>query len=238
MRLQAFGLTVHYGRRCALRDVSVTLGGGEAVALVGLNGAGKSTLLQTLAGLQPAHGVVSVQPAHCHHRPRGAPVAYVAQRSTARWDLPMTVLDVVLVGRHQFRRRGHRYAGSDIAAALTALDRLGVADLRSRPVGELSGGQAQRVLLARALAQEPDVLLLDEPLAGLDHTACEALVGAVLELSSAGLAVMCALHELHVARAAFPRTVALAQGHVVGDGPSGEVLAPHGLERLLELAPA
>lgn len=237
-RLDASGVTVHYGRSCALRDVDVSLSAGEAVALVGLNGAGKSTLLRTLAGLQPAAGVVQVHAAHCHHRPRGAPVAYVAQRSTARWDLPMTALDVVLAGRHLFRRRFRGYCAADVAAAVAALDRLGVADLRRRPVGELSGGQAQRVLLARALAQEPDVLLLDEPLAGLDATACAALVDTVHELRASGLAVLCALHELHVARAAFPRTVALARGRKVGDGPSGDVLGAGGLERLLDLVPA
>ena len=237
-RLEARGLTVHYGRRCAVSAVDLTLVAGEAVALVGLNGAGKSTLLRALADLQPAQGTVHVEAPHCHHRPRGAPVAYVPQRSTARWDLPMSVLDVVLTGRHQFRRRGRRYAASDTAAALAALDRLGAADLQRRPVAELSGGQAQRVLLARALTQEPDVLLLDEPLAGLDATACGALVDTVLELTAAGLSVLCALHELHVARAAFPRTIALAHGRVVGDGPSADVLAPAGLERLLDLAPA
>lgn len=231
-------MTVHYGRRCALRDVSLALDRGEAVALVGLNGAGKSTLMRMLAGLQPGQGVVQVHPAHCHHRPRAAPVAYVAQRSTARWDLPMTVLDVVLAGRHLFRRCGRGFGPKDVAAAVTALDRLGVADLRRRPVGELSGGQAQRVLLARALAQEPDVLLLDEPLAGLDAAASEALIDTLDGMVTAGLAVLCALHELHVARAAFSRTVALARGRVVGDGPSADVLGAGGLERLLELTPA
>lgn len=149
----------------------------------------------------------------------------------------MSVLDAVLTGRHRFRRRCRRYTAVDRLAGRAALDRLGIADLASRPVGQLSGGQAQRVLLARALAQEPQVLLLDEPLAGLDGPAAAALVQTLLELRGAGLAVLCALHELDVARAAFPRTVALAGARVVGDGASPEVLSPVGLQRLVSLTP-
>lgn len=234
--LQAQGLTVERGRRRVLTDVHVGLSAGELVALVGLNGAGKSTLLQALAGLLPCAGTVRVDPAHCHHRPRGSVVAYAAQRSTARWDLPLQVLDVVLAGRHAFRRRCRSYAASDVEAARAALDRLGVVDLARRPVGELSGGQAQRVLLARALAQEPDVLLLDEPLTGLDAPAVEALLDTLAALADDGLAVLCALHQLPVARR-MPRAVGLLNGRVVADGRPGVVLHGAGLECLLDLAP-
>lgn len=236
--LQTVDISVDYGRRPALLDVSLRLDAGEAVALVGLNGSGKSTLLRVLAGLQAARGQVILQRPHCHHQPRSAPVAHVAQRNTARWDLPVSVLDAVLTGRHRFRRRGRRYAASDRIAAGAALDQLGIADLARRPVGQLSGGQAQRVMLARALAQEPQVLLLDEPLTGLDAPAAASLVETLLDLRGAGLAVLCALHELDVAREAFPRTVALAHGRVVGDGASAEVLSSLGLHRLVSLSSA
>jgi len=240
--LQAHGLQVDLGGRRVLDDVELALHAGEAVALVGLNGAGKTTLLRALAGLVGGRGEVVVHRQHCHHdrlrRPRHAgTVAYVAQRSTARWDLPVSVLDAVLSGRHRFRRPGRRWSSADREAALAALDRMGVVDLARRSVGQLSGGQAQRVLLARGLAQEPEVLLLDEPLAGLDAPAVAALVATLLELCGSGLAVLCALHELDVARAAFPRTLALSGGRVVGDGTSGEVLSATGLERLLRLSP-
>jgi ABC-type Mn2+/Zn2+ transport system ATPase subunit len=234
--LEAVGLGVDHGGVTALADVSVTLHAGEAVALVGLNGAGKSTLLRVLAGLQAARGQVVLHQAHCHHEPQSEPVAHVAQRSTARWDLPVTVLDAVLTGRHRFRRFARPYSTRDRRAALDSLDQLGIGALASRPVGRLSGGQAQRVLLARALVQQPQVLLLDEPLAGLDAPAAGALVATLLDLRDAGLAVLCALHELDVARAAFPRTLALAHGRLVGDGASTDVLSPLGLERLLNLA--
>ena len=236
--LEARGISVDLGHRTVIHDVSLCLSGGEAVALVGLNGAGKSTLLRVLAGLQAARGEVVVHRPHCHHQPRSAPVAHVTQRSTARWDLPVSVLDAVLTGRHRFRRLGRRYGVVDRAAACTALDRLGIADLAHRSVGQLSGGQAQRVLLARALAQEPQVLLLDEPLAGLDAPAAVALVDTLMVLRASGLAVLCALHELDVARAAFPRTLALAHGRVVGDGASHDVLSPAGLERFVLLTSA
>lgn len=230
--LEATGLSVDYGRRRALTDVSVTLYAGEAVALVGLNGAGKSTLLRVLAGIQAASGEVFVHRRHCPHEPTSGPVAYVPQRSSARWDLPVSVLGAVLAGRHRFRRTGRPYTSHDRASALESLDRLGLAGLAHRPVGQLSGGQQQRVLLARALTQQPQVLLLDEPLAGLDAPAAGTLVATLLDLRDAGLAVLCALHELDVARAVFPRTLALADGRLVGDGSSGEVLSPVGLERL------
>lgn len=236
--LRARDLTAHHRGRTALQHVDLTLRRGEAVALVGLNGAGKTTLLHVLAGLQPHTGQVTLVRQHCHHALRAAPVALVPQRSAARWDLPVTVLEAVLTGRHRFRRRWRRYAPSDLAAARTALHRLDVADLHRRQVGELSGGQAQRVLLARALAQQPELLLLDEPLAGLDGPAAAALVRTLLDLPDGGLSVLCALHELDVARSAFPRTVALAGGRVVGDGRSGQVLSPLGLERLHRLTPA
>jgi len=239
--LEATGLCVELAGRQALDDVSLRLYSGEAVALVGLNGAGKSTLLGALAGLQGGRGEVVVHRSHCHHEPaRRAPgaVAHVAQRSTARWDLPVSVLAAVLAGRHRFRRTGRRWSAGDREAALAALDRMGIVELAGRSVGQLSGGQAQRVLLARALAQEPEVLLLDEPLAGLDAPAVAALIETLLELCADGLAVLCALHELDVARAAFPRTIALAAGRVVGDGRSTDVLSAVGLEQLFRLTPA
>jgi ABC-type Mn2+/Zn2+ transport system ATPase subunit len=217
------GLGVRYGRVHALDDVDLDLTTGEAVALLGPNGGGKSTLLRALAGLTPARGEVVLHAPPCHHD-RGVTLAYVAQRSTARWDFPVTVRDAVLAGRLPSRPRLRPYSTRDRAAAAAALDRLDLTGLTRRPVRTLSGGQAQRLLLARALAQDADVLLLDEPFAGLDADTTARLAGLLGELADEGRTVLCALHEHDLARAVFPRAVALA-GRVHARGPTADVLA-------------
>lgn len=227
--LRVRGLTIRYGNRVAVEGASFALRAGEAVALVGPNGAGKSSLLRAMAGLQPAAGTVTLRGAHCHHGQAPPELAYVAQRATARSDVPLTVLDVVLAGRHRFRRRLRPYGPADRAAARVALDRMEVGDLQRAAFRALSGGQAQRVLLARALAQEPEVLLLDEPFAALDVDGAAALSTTVRDLAATGLAVLCATHDLRLAREVFPRAIAVHR-RVVADGPSQHVLDAPGIE--------
>lgn len=234
--LEVAGLSVRYGERTAVEGARFTLAAGEAVALVGPNGAGKSSLLRAVARLQQATGRVTLHGRECHHLEAPARLAYVPQRSTARPEVPLCALDVALTGRHPFRRRLRGFAPSDRGAALAALARMGVEDLAPRPFGTLSGGQAQRVLLARALAQEPDVLLLDETFAALDVDSAQSLSGVVTGLAAEGLAVLCATHDLGLARAVFPRALAIA-GRIVADGPSARVLDGPGIEALYALRP-
>jgi ABC-type Mn2+/Zn2+ transport system ATPase subunit len=224
-------VTVRYGRVVAVDGVSFTIPAGQAVALVGRNGAGKSSLLRAVAGIEPAQGTVGVHGRPCHHEHVNAPVAYVAQRSHARWDLALTSLDVVLAGCRARGSRWWRPTSRERAAAAAALEQVGLAAVAGQPIARLSGGQAQRVLLARAFVQRPDVMLLDEPFAGLDRAAVARLAAAIHELCGAGVAVLCALHELDIARHVFGRTVALDR-RVVADGPTRDVLSPRGLERL------
>ncbi|GLP73585.1 zinc ABC transporter ATP-binding protein [Mycobacterium antarcticum] len=231
------GLTVTYGQRCALHPIDLDIAAGESVAVVGRNGSGKSSLLRAICGLEPAaRGEVVLHAEGCHHRRTIVEIAYVPQRSGARWDLPFAVGDVVAAGRRRawWRRPGR----ADRAAVDEALAAVGLGDLASRSVAELSGGQAQRVLLARALVQRPDVMIMDEPFAGLDLATVDAVVALLARLVDGGTSVCCALHELDIARSAFTRAVALADGRVVADGVTDAVLDAAGVERIFTLRAA
>jgi ABC-type Mn2+/Zn2+ transport system ATPase subunit len=214
-----------------VNSVSFNLLPGEAVALVGPNGAGKSSLLKSMAGIEPASGLVTVRGRECHHKELGSHVAYVPQRSTARWDLPLTVLDVVVAGRRSVSRKWLRPSKVDEAAARECLAMFGIEPLFRRVIGSLSGGQAQRVLLARAMVQEPEVLLLDEPYTGLDVQSSGALSTVLLEMAKGGVTILCALHEIFIAKNVFARTIALNQV-LIADGESQRVLTDSGIAKI------
>lgn len=232
--IETRALTVSYGQRCALQPVNLGIAAGESVAVVGRNGSGKSSLLRALCGLEAAaRGEVILHAEGCHHHRRDVEIAYVPQRSAARWELPFPVGDVVAAG---MRRRWWRRPGRcDRDAVGVALASVGLAALVNRPVTELSGGQAQRVLIARALVQQPDLIIMDEPFAGLDLATVDAVTDLLTRFVVEGNSVCCALHELDVARSAFGRTMALADGVVVADGATSEVLDAAGVERIFTL---
>jgi ABC-type Mn2+/Zn2+ transport system ATPase subunit len=228
--LATHGLAVRYGDITAVEDVDLTLAAGESVALVGRNGVGKSTLLRALAGLVPHDGTIVRRPperipqARSESQPSEVRIAFVPQRAMPRWDLPISVWQAVATSRISRLRWWRRPDATDRDAIETAIARLGLGALAQRPVGALSGGQAQRVLLARALAQEPDLLLLDEPFDGLDADSLDAVLAALTDLAAADTAVCCALHDLPLARRVFGRAV-LLDGRVLADGPADEILA-------------
>ena len=230
--IETRALTVTYGERRAVRPTDLAVAPGESVALVGRNGSGKSSLLRALSGLEPsAGGQVILHAEACHHRRTTVEIAYVPQRSQARWDLPFTVGEVVAAGQ-QCRGWWRRPTREDRDAVGAALAAVGLENLASRPVTELSGGQAQRVLLARALVQRPDIMIMDEPLAGLDLSTVDAVVELLRQFISRGGAVCCALHEIDIARTAFSRAIALVDGTVVADGATAEVLDSAGVDRI------
>lgn len=222
---------VRYGQTVALRDASLAVAPGERVALVGPNGAGKSSLMHAMLGLVAHTGEVILHGRAAGRRAR-TNVAFVPQRHAVDLAFPITVSQLVAAGRRPFARFARRAGARDRQAVARALSRVGLDGLERRPLDSLSGGQVQRAFVARALAQEADVLLLDEPLAGLDVATTDALLELLDALCDAGAAVLLSIHDLALVRARFTRCVAL-QGTVVGDGAPADVLSAAGLERML-----
>ena len=204
----------------ALSDVTFTAMPGEIVGLLGPNGGGKTTLFRGLLGdLPEQRGSV---------RMADAP-AYVPQTERARLDFPVSALDVVLMGAYARTPWYRRIARADRAAALSALERVGLADVASTRFGALSGGQRQRVLIARALLQDSRILLLDEPFAGVDATSAARIDALFAELSAEGRVLLVATHDVDQARG-WHRVLCL-NGEMVAFGSPGEVLTPAALQR-------
>lgn len=219
-------LTVRYGTHPALEDATVTFQPGTFTAIIGPNGAGKSTLLRTLVGLvAPTGGAVTYDGPGLA---RDA-IAYVPQQQTLDWAFPVTVWDVAMMGRTG-RLGWLRWPGrADRERVRAALEQTGVYDLRSRHIGALSGGQRQRVLLARMLVRDARILLLDEPLTGVDQATQEGLMSLLRAQADAGRAVVMVTHDLEQARAWCDHLV-LVNRRVVADGTPEQVYSPHNIE--------
>ena len=217
------GLALRYGKAAlALEDVSAKIGSGARVAVIGPNGSGKTTLLRVLAGvLEPTAGEVRIggRPAGGLSRVEWARLAaYVPQEE--HWEFPFTVEEVVRCGRFAYATALYREAPEDRDAVGRALEATGLVKLRERPITELSGGERRRAVLARALAQQAPVLLLDEPTTALDLEHRHAIFEGLRALP--GTFVL-ATHDLDAA-ARCDRILMLAQGRVVADGMPAEVL--------------
>ena len=211
-------LLLAYGARAALSGATFEIPAGRTVALIGPNGSGTSTLLRALAGLvEPRSGRLDV-PA----RQRRGAVALVLQTTDVDRTLPVTVRETVTMARYALRGPFARLRPADRAAVEAALDRMDVADLAGRQLHELSGGQRQRVLVAQGLAQQADLLLLDEPVTGLDVVSRDLILEAVAAERAAGRTVVVSTHDLDDARRAD--VVLLLANRVVAVGPPDEVL--------------
>jgi ABC-type Mn2+/Zn2+ transport system ATPase subunit len=186
-------LTIAYGSNVVLSHVSADVPRGEVVSIVGPNGSGKSTLLKAIAGLLPLTGgaiTIFGEPLERMRRH----VAYVPQREDVDWGFPVSVRDVVMMGRFPMRGWLGRMTHEDDHAVHEALHHLGIADLGRRQIGELSGGQQRRAFIARAIAQEPQVILLDEPMTGIDAKTHDRILELFDEWSAAGKVVLQATH--------------------------------------------
>ena len=219
-------LTVRYGTHTALEDATVHFAPGTFSAVIGPNGAGKSTLLKTLVGLTPP---TDGEVLYTGGRSVRDDVAYVPQQQTLDWAFPVTVWDVAMMGRTG-RIGWLRWPGrADRERVAQALRQTGVYDLRGRHIGALSGGQRQRVLLARMLARDARVLLLDEPLTGVDAATQEQLMALLRAQADAGRAVVMVTHDLEQARRWCDHLV-LVNRRIVADGTPDEVYTPHNIE--------
>jgi iron complex transport system ATP-binding protein len=227
--LVARALRAGYREREVLRDVDLVARAGELVALVGPNGAGKSTLLRVLAGLlRPTAGTVTVD---------GMDIASLDRRHVARRVavvpqvfetlFPFTVREIVALGRTSRLGPLGTLGADDARAVARAIDELDAGELADRRIDRISGGERQRAVLAMALAQEADVLLLDEPTAHLDPAHQRATLERVAALARGrGLVVVAVLHDLNLASALATRVVVLAGGAIVRDGDAAQVLTP------------
>lgn len=227
--LRVRDLTVRYGTTTALDAVTFDIFPGEVVAVVGPNGAGKSSLFKAVAGLVDHTGEVTMPARPRHHRRHRLGAAFIPQRTEIDLRFPISVDQVVRTGRRPFAGLGGRLSRADRAAAAEAMTRVGLAGYGNRTIGELSGGELQRVLLARSLAQEADVVLLDESLASLDPLRSLDLLEVLADLARSGTAVLLATHDLALARHRFARCLAVNR-RIVADGPPRLVLDPAGLD--------
>jgi ABC-type Mn2+/Zn2+ transport system ATPase subunit len=223
------GVTAGYDRRPALENVDLEIERGSLVAVFGPNGGGKTTLLKLIAGvLRPWSGTVEVlgQPAgEAAHR-----IAYVPQAELVDWSFPVTVWNVAMMGRYAglgpFRQPGE----ADRAAVSAALERVGMLADAGTQIGRLSGGQRRRAFLARALAAEPELYLLDEPVTGVDVPTQEDLMASLTSEAEKGRTVIATTHDLAAVSRHFGQAVAVNRG-IIASGPTELVHDPDILAR-------
>lgn len=219
----------------ALQDISLEIAEGEFVGVIGPNGSGKTTLCRAVLGLMPPlAGSLQIfdcacQELRCHHRAR---IGYLPQKGVLDRNFPITVLEAVMMGRYGalglFRRPGKQ----DQEIALEALSNVGMQDHRNSALGHLSGGQQQRVFIARALAQQPDVLLLDEPTTGIDITTQHSVLDLITHLHrDLKLTVLLITHDINMIRSRVDRLV-LLKTRLYAAGPPDEVLRPDLLQQV------
>lgn len=196
--LDVSGLTVAYNSgHIALKEATFSLHAPTICGLVGMNGSGKSTLFKAIMGfIRPTFGRVTIMGMPVREAHKRSTVAYVPQAEDVDWAFPVSVWDVVLMGRYGFMNMLRIPGRHDKQLASEALERVGMIDLRHRQIGELSGGQKKRVFLARALAQQGSVILLDEPFTGVDVQTEQAIVALLRQLRDSGRVILVSTHNL------------------------------------------
>jgi len=229
--ISATDVTVTYRNgHTALWDASFEVPRGSVTALVGVNGAGKSTLFKAIMGFVPAaKGEIRLLDKPVKEALKDNLVAYVPQSEEVDWAFPVLVEDVVMMGRYGHMGFLRIASAKDRAAVDQALERVGMSEFRHRQIGELSGGQRKRVFLARALAQDGQVILLDEPFTGVDVKTEDQIVNLLREMRDEGRVMLVSTHNLGSVPEFCDRTV-LVKGTVLGHGPTDTVFTRENLE--------
>ena len=229
--IEAVDVTVTYRNGyTALRNASFAIPRGTITALVGVNGAGKSTLFKAIMGFVPAaRGTIRLLGLEVKEALKRNLVSYVPQAEEVDWTFPVLVEDVVMMGRYGHMGFLRRPSRTDRAAVDVALERVGMQDYRKRQIGELSGGQKKRVFLARALAQDGQVILLDEPFTGVDVKTEEQIVALLRDLREEGRVMLVSTHNLGTVPEFCDRTV-LVKGTVLAYGPTETTFTRENLE--------
>jgi ABC-type Mn2+/Zn2+ transport system ATPase subunit len=225
-RLEVHNASIGYGDKVVLRDLSFAIPHGTRVAVVGPNGAGKSTLFKALVGLLPLRtGRIFVHGLPLgHHKDC---VAYVPQREEVDWRFPVNVADVVMMGRYDHQGWIGRVSRQDRQIVGRSLSQLGIGHLARRSISELSGGEQQRVFLARALAQQPHILLMDEPFSGVDVPTQESTLGLLDDLRAEDVTAMIATHDLGIAMEKFDLILLLNHRLIAFGSPSDVMKREH-----------
>ncbi|UTC63793.1 metal ABC transporter ATP-binding protein [Treponema sp. OMZ 788] len=222
-------LTLAYREKPVLWDIDVCVPQGAMEAVVGPNGAGKSTLLKAMMGILPAaSGEIKIfGKSYKSQRKR---IAYVPQRSSVDWDFPTTVFDVVLMGSYGNLGWIKRPGQKEKKEAMSALEKVGMAEFSKRQISELSGGQQQRVFLARALVQNADLYFMDEPFQGVDAATEQAIVKLLKELKAKGKTLLVVHHDLQTVKDYFDR-VLLLNVRLIAEGSVEEVFTEENLRK-------
>jgi ABC-type Mn2+/Zn2+ transport system ATPase subunit len=216
-------LTVKYHKTVALKKADVNIPAGSFTGVIGMNGAGKSTLFKAIMGLaRPDKGDILVSGIPPKQAQRLGLVAYVPQSELVDWDFPVSVYDVVMMGRYGTQNIFKTPREKDHIKVEESLKKVGMFDLRDRQIGELSGGQKKRVFIARALAQEAEILLLDEPFAGVDAQSELYLTNLLGDLNKEGKTIIMSTHEL-TSLSEYCDHVVLVKNTVIAYGPTEEV---------------
>jgi manganese/iron transport system ATP-binding protein len=232
LSLEASAVTVAYPNgHTALRDASFRLGPGTIAALVGVNGSGKSTLFKALMGfVKPVGGRISIAGGTVEEARRRKLVAYVPQSEEVDWTFPVSVWDVVMMGRYGHMNFLRLPRAEDRRIVEASLERVGMSAFKDRQIGELSGGQKKRVFLARALAQDGRIILLDEPFTGVDVTTEESIIELLRGLRAEGRIILVSTHNLGSVPE-FCDHVILVNRTVLASGPLEEVFTEDNLAR-------